>query len=115
MPRGIEAWLEEQNWSIVTAIYLGLGTIAYLGVVVCITNLRTPVRYVLDSEYRADQAQTRRVRRLKVGDRVRSKNSDSMGTVTWVSPSGDTFSVLWSDTGITHAFWCSDVHTLDAI
>ena len=63
-----------------------------------------PVNYALDPIYAKEREQKRRVKGLKIGDRVSVSNRDKrkiVGTVTRVNEKGETFDVKWDVNGKT--------------
>jgi hypothetical protein len=64
-----------------------------------------PIHFVLDPAYATEREQKRRVKKLRIGDRIRVTDGRSLfghegyGTVTDVTSNGEYFRITWDETG----------------
>lgn len=114
----VEDWLSHQNGLTKFAGYFACGIGVYMVALIVIASVTGPIHYAIDPAYATERAQKRRVKQLKIGDRIRvtdGKDPECCGTVTRVSPTGESFNVTWDDDGHTNALWHFDVDIVELV
>jgi hypothetical protein len=77
----VEDWLSHQNGLTKFAGYLACGIGVYMVALIVIASVAGPIHYAIDPAYATERAQKRRVKRLKIGDRIRVTDVKTLNAV----------------------------------
>ncbi len=112
-----ETWLATQSRFLTFVIYFACWLAAYMVAFILVANVAVPIDYAVDPAYATERENKRRVKQLRVGQRIRVADAKGQrrAAITRVDARGENFDLTWDDDGHTDTLWHFDLCLVELI